>query len=89
MSKRPTVGSLIRTAREAKGMTQHELGAKLGMGSIESSQVQISRYENDVVKPPTATIVKIARILKIPIQEMTDAVVRDETRKLRAASKST
>lgn len=86
MSKKPTVGELIRGAREKKRMTQHQLGAKLGMRSIESAQVQISRYENDAIRPPTLTLVKIAQLLKIPINHLTDAVVRDEKRRLRDAS---
>jgi len=87
MSKRVSVGQLIKEARERRGMTQHELGAKLGMRTIESSQVQISRYENDVFRPPTATLVRIARILKIPIGKVTATVLKDEARRLKDATK--
>lgn len=86
MSRKPTVGTLIKSAREKKGMTQHELGAKLGMRSTESAQVQICRYESDVIRPPIARLVQLAGILKIPINHLTEAVVRDEKKRIRKAT---
>lgn len=85
------IGEKIRAARQAKGMTQEELGAVLGV-----QKSAIAKYESGrVVNIKRSTLKKISDILDIPPFElifdenqkkmiekndaMTDAVVRMRT----------
>ncbi|MVM36532.1 helix-turn-helix domain-containing protein [Spirosoma sp. HMF3257] len=52
------VGQQIREARKAKGLTQKELGEKLGVG--ESA---VNKYETGKVNPSVDTLHKIAIVL--------------------------
>jgi transcriptional regulator with XRE-family HTH domain len=55
-----TVGKRIQKIRKEKGLTQKELGAKLGV-----SASMIGQYENDLRKPKMETIRKIATALNV------------------------
>lgn len=55
-------GNLIREARKQKGLTQKELGDKLGIG-----ESRVSKYESGKHNPTLATLQKIADILSVEI----------------------
>jgi transcriptional regulator with XRE-family HTH domain len=59
MSKK-TLGEAIKTARIKKGMSQRNLGGKLGV-----SRQQISKYEKGIDRPPDLNIV--ARVLEMNV----------------------
>lgn len=52
----------LKTAREAKGLTQRELAEKLGYTSAQF----ISNWERDVARLPLKIAPRILRILGIP-----------------------
>lgn len=58
-----TVGENIRHARTGKGLTQKELGAKLG----GISQQQIGQWETGKARPKLETLQKIADALDIDV----------------------
>lgn len=60
-----TIGSRIQKYRKAKGMTQEELAAKMGV----SSQA-VSKWENDVSCPDISLLPKLCDILGITADEL-------------------
>lgn len=60
-----TVGQRIKTARERAGITQFELGEKVGV-----SGVAIMRYEKDQRQPRLEQLSKIARALGTTLYEL-------------------
>jgi len=59
--KSKEIGANVRSIRTDLGMTTTELGRKVGV-----SQAQISRLENGQQGFRSATLVKIAKALKVP-----------------------
>jgi transcriptional regulator with XRE-family HTH domain len=55
------VGERVRSAREAKGLTQERLGELLGV-----TKGQVSRYENELSPITTDRLQQIARALGVP-----------------------
>lgn len=62
-----TIGQRIKTARERAGITQVELGEKVGV-----SGVAIMRYEKDTRQPRMDLIYKIASALEVSIADLLD-----------------
>lgn len=60
-----TTGQHIKAARERAGITQVELGDKIGV-----SGVAIMRYEKDTRQPRLETLQRIAAALGVPVQEL-------------------
>lgn len=60
-----STGALIKKARKAAGLTQKELGAKLGV-----SGAMIGQYETNLRNPKHDTLAKIADALHIPAYEL-------------------
>ena len=60
-----TTGELIKAARKKAGMTQEELGSKLGV-----SGSSIAQWENDLRTPKLDTLQRIASALGVPVQEL-------------------
>lgn len=58
-----TTGQRIKAARKATGMTQKELGDKLGL-SFQS----IAQWENDLRNPKYETLERLADALDIPVE---------------------
>ncbi len=63
-----TIGQKIRKLRQEKGMTQKQLGEKLG----QLSQQQIGQWETGKANPKIETLKKIAAALEINISEFLD-----------------
>lgn len=57
-----TVGNSIKTCRKAAGLTQAELGEKLGVG-----QYIIAKWETGVNNPAPDDLTKIAKILGVSV----------------------
>jgi putative transcription factor len=60
----PGWGRKIKEAREKKGLTREELGARIG----ESTTV-IAKYENEELYPTDKAVVRIEKELKITLKE--------------------
>ena len=60
-----TLGKVIQTARKQTGMTQVELGEKLGV-----SGSMIGQWENDLRNPKPATVGRIAGALGEPFMKL-------------------
>ncbi len=65
-----TIGNNIRAHRRRKGMTQKELGEKLG----GISQQQIGQWENGTANPKLETQIKIADALGVPVSLLNDSL---------------
>ncbi len=63
-----TIGEKIRTIRKEKGLTQKELGDKLG----KISQQQIGQWETGKANPKKETLQKIANALEVDITALMD-----------------
>ena len=59
------VGNLISKLREEKGLSQSELGSKLGV-----SNKAVSRWENGRGYPDTSILLKLAEVLEITVDEL-------------------
>ena len=59
------IGERIRKARVARGLTQAELGKRIGV-----SQRMVTYYEVRGVSPAPELIIKLARVLVVPIEEL-------------------
>lgn len=57
-----TTGQRIKEARKSAGMTQRELGQKLGL-SFQS----VAQWESDLRNPKYETLLKIAVVLELPV----------------------
>ena len=62
-----TVGERIRAARKEAGLTQKQLGEKLGV-----SAAMIGQYETGARNPKIGTLIKIADALVINVNELVD-----------------
>ena len=62
-----STGEKIKIARKKAGLTQRELGEKLGV-----SQSAVGQFERDRSNPKLETLEKIASALKTPISELLD-----------------
>lgn len=58
-------GERLYRLRKEKGLTQVELGEKLGVSSKA-----VSKWENGVAYPRTATLKKLATILEVPVESL-------------------
>ena len=61
-----TFGKRLRTLRKEKGLTQKELGAKIGVG-----RTTISEYESGKIVPRQDGLVKLAEILDVTVDYLT------------------
>lgn len=60
-----SMGEIISSLREEKGLTQKELGAKIGVG-----ERTIFKWEKNISLPDISTIPKIAEALEVSIEEI-------------------
>lgn len=75
-----TTGQLIKAARRKAGMTQKELGAKLGV-----AYQTLAQWENDLRNPKLDTLQRIASALGVPVQELIsdwEAVDKEEFKRV-------
>ncbi len=64
------ISESIRNARKKAGLTQKELGERLGV-----SAAMIAQYENGQRNPKNETIQKIATALDVPVSSLTNGIV--------------
>ena len=62
-----TTGQLIQQARKKAGLSQKQLGEKLGL-----SASMIGQWENDLRNPKSKTLQRIATALNVPIYDLMD-----------------
>lgn len=65
-----TFGRKLKHLRQKNHLTQKELGIALGF-SEDSADVRIAQYEADARKPRDEILVKMAKILCVPIDILT------------------
>ena len=65
MKKPGAIGEKIRKARLARGLTQAELGEKIGV-----SQRMVTYYEVRGVSPAPELLVKLARALGVSVEDL-------------------
>ncbi|WP_081990824.1 helix-turn-helix domain-containing protein [Xenorhabdus nematophila] len=56
----------LSESRKALGLSQRELGEKLGLYDEDVAKATISRYERGLNAPAYSTVCQIANILKVP-----------------------
>ena len=61
----PELANRLRGAREAKGWTQAELAARIGV-----SRKTVNTVENGVFTPSTVVALKLARALDEPVEAL-------------------
>ncbi|MBP5607643.1 MAG: helix-turn-helix transcriptional regulator [Lachnospiraceae bacterium] len=64
------IGARIRTIRNAKGMSQGELGEKIGLNAD-----RVQKYENGARKPKPDMLKRIASALEVSTLALTDPVI--------------
>ncbi|WP_167383300.1 helix-turn-helix domain-containing protein [Xenorhabdus ishibashii] len=57
----------LSDSRKAQGLSQRELGEKLGFEDEDVAKVTISRYERGIVSPEYKTAHEMAKILDVPL----------------------
>lgn len=67
-----TIGERIREIRKSRGLTQRELGERLGL-----SYQSIAQWENDLRKPKSETILKIACALGVRYEDIVGLEIFD------------
>ena len=63
------IGEIIRTAREEKNLNQSQLAAKAGI-----SQATVNYLETGKRNPGFTTIVKIAKVLDLNLEDLTESM---------------
>lgn len=63
-----TLGEKIRSLRLKKKLSQDEFGDKLGMNGRN-----VSRYENNHVRPRLKMLQKMAKVLDVPLEDLQSA----------------
>ncbi len=64
-----TIGEKIKTARNLRGLTQKELGIKLGFDE-KSADVRIAQYESGTRTPKSELLLEIAVVLDVNINSL-------------------
>jgi transcriptional regulator with XRE-family HTH domain len=59
------IGENIKSLRKANGLTQAELGAKIG-----TRQKVIADYENGISKPPRDRLLALAKFFSMPVEKL-------------------
>lgn len=67
------VGQRIKTARQKAGLTQKELGVKLGI-----SYQTVAQWENNLRNPKQETLQKIAKALGVHLRDLSDSSMWEE-----------
>lgn len=62
--KLPTIGEIIKQYRIKAGMSQQQLGEKLGLASV--AQQRVSQWENGYRTPASEHLLKLMAVLNIP-----------------------
>jgi transcriptional regulator with XRE-family HTH domain len=65
VNKPGAIGERIRKARLARGLTQTELGKRIGV-----SQRMVTYYEVRGVSPTPELLIKLAHALEVPVEEL-------------------
>ena len=77
---KPSLGELIRTRREALGLTQREVAVHLGFKSI----AHLSDIESGNRNPGPDVLPKLAEILQVTIEDLKDHDVREPVQATKA-----
>ena len=55
----------LRTLREAKGLSQFQLGKLVGV-----SDKAVSKWENGYSKPKNSTVLKLSEVLSVSVEQL-------------------
>lgn len=67
-----TFGQRLRATRKALGLTQGQLGVRMGLPE-DTAAVRVSRYETDVHTPDPETAQRLANLLGVPLAYLVTA----------------
>lgn len=67
------IGKTIKRIREEKGVTVAELADKCGL-----SKNLIAQIEGDIISPPISTLLRIAKILEVPLSALFREDINDK-----------
>ena len=76
----PTVGSRMREAREARGLSRCAVAAQMGR-----TEERFALYEDGVLVPASPVLARIARLLDVPFESLVDDSVRAVDQQIAAA----
>ena len=80
-AKKETLATYMRRARENSGMSQLEVGRKLGFTSAQF----ISNWERGVSGPPMKALIRLKTIYKLDVNHVVDLIVETTRAKLNRA----
>lgn len=72
-----TLGEKIKTYRKMRGLTQKELGLRVGF-SESTADSRIRKYENNLMKPKVELRKKLAKVLDVNISVLSDIDISSE-----------
>lgn len=73
-----TVGERIKYARKMRGLTQKELGLRIGFDE-NTADVRVAQYESGTRTPKLDMLTKIADILDVNIDSLREPTLEDTT----------
>jgi transcriptional regulator with XRE-family HTH domain len=78
--KKSVLGSFLKSRREARGLTQEQLGTRLG---YSSGHQYVSNWERGTSPPPMERLHEIAQILEISPDELINVIMDEQKNMLR------
>ena len=73
-----TVGERIKYARKMRGLTQKELGLRIGFDE-NTADVRVAQYESGTRTPKLDMLTKIADILDVNLDSLREPTLEDTT----------
>ena len=68
------IGAFIKELREARGISQRDLGMAIGL-SEDIAQQHIYKYEKGIIRIPVDTAVNISKVLNIEVIINSDTII--------------
>ena len=65
-----TFGENLKSLREARGLTQAELGAAIGISGAHNGEVRIQHWEHNRQQPNIAQIIALKNTLQVTYDEL-------------------
>jgi transcriptional regulator with XRE-family HTH domain len=75
VKRKETLSAYMKRSREASGLSQQEVGRKIGLSSPQF----ISNWERGISGPPVKTLLRLKNIYKLDLNHVVDLIV-DGTR---------
>ena len=79
--KNESLSTFMKNAREAAGLSQQEVGRKLGFGSSQF----ISNWERGISGPPIKALIRLKSIYKLDVNKLVEILVENSRSKVNRA----